>query len=133
MKRVGSVNRTWVLAAVSMILFMGCSKPKDNSAPQPTTPPATPQQQNSLVGTWDWGWGELKAGEEPTYQNKITLNADNSALSEIGGLAGKWERVGNVVTIRWANGATDPVTISADGKRLEGKSLTGSPVRGRKR
>ena len=137
MRTIRSSNLIWMATAMLVALFMGCMKQKDN-APQtsptfPATTPASPQKENALVGTWDWGWGEVKAGTEPTYQNKITLNADHSALSEIGGLAGKWERVGDVITLRWANGATDTVTISADGKRLEGKSITGVPVRGRKR
>jgi hypothetical protein len=135
MKSILRLNRGCYVAIAFAALLVGCSKSME--APLPATNPSTsrnsadvstPPKADSLVGKWDWGWGDVK----DEYQNKITINADGSLLSEIGGLGGKWERSGDTVTFRWANGATDTVTISADGKTLDGRSATDSPVRGRK-
>jgi hypothetical protein len=94
--------------------------------------PSAPPQQDVLLGAWDWGWDAVPEGQEPIYQNNITFNADGT-MSEPGGQTGTWTRDDNTVVISWANGATDTVTISEDGKRLDGLSKTGAPVRGKKR
>jgi hypothetical protein len=132
-----------MLASVIGLMNMaGCGRPattevspiipsspiQDSSPVEPTTPP----QPDPVLGTWDWGWDAVPEGQEPIYQNNITFNADGT-MSEPGGQTGKWERSDSVITISWANGATDTVTISEDGKKLDGQSKTGAPVRGKKR
>jgi hypothetical protein len=126
------------MAGLLAVPLAGCSKSKESSAAgnQQTavqdTNSAKPPKQDSHLGTWDWGWGEVPPGQEPSFQNTITLNADG-AVSEPGGQTGKWERAGNVVAIRWGNGTTDTVTISEDGKKLEGKNNGGMSLRGKKK
>jgi hypothetical protein len=108
-------------------------KLKDITPPAKQEPSAakTPEP-DPLIGTWDWGWGEVEQGKEPIYQNRITFHADGTCVSEIGGIAGKWERSGKQITIRLANNATDVVTMSEDGRKLNGKGIDGTPVRGKK-
>lgn len=121
-------------AVVEAKAEMDAAKADGKGAPPPCQIKSSTNlpQQESLLGTWDWGWGEVDPGQETIYQNSITLHADNS-VSEPGGQTGKWERTGNVVSITWGNGTIDTVTVSEDGTKLNGQSHTGTPVRARKR
>lgn len=90
--------------------------------------------QDPLIGEWEWGWGNIEPDQEPIYQNEITIHADGTCVSRIGGLSGKWERSGNQVVINWANNAKDTVTVSKDGTKLSGRNKEGTmAVRGRKK
>lgn len=90
--------------------------------------------EDPLIGDWDWGWGEIDPGKEPIYQNDVKVYGDGTCLSKAGGLSGTWERSGNQVVINWANNAKDTLTLSQDGRSLEGKNKEGTmPVRGRKK
>jgi hypothetical protein len=137
-----SRSRLCTIAALLSALVGGCSESKDDESAGNQQPlakvmnPITTSTQDSLedplLGTWDWGWDPVPEGQEPTYQNNITFHADGT-MSEPGGQAGKWERSEKEITISWPTGATDIVTISDDGKKLDGVSKTGVPVRGKKR
>ena len=122
-----TVKAQYCLCMIALFLstfLAGCSN-STNEEPKMSEPepiqianPDTDSQQDPILGIWNWGWDGVPEGQEPIYQNNMTFHADDT-MSEPGGQTGKWNRAGKVITISWANGATDTVTMSDDGKNLD--------------
>ena len=71
----------------------------------------------SVVGSWTWAFA--KTGE-PQEHGSVTFNADGT-MSWSGGSHGKWTQSGSTVTLKWEDKSyTDTMTLSKDGKTMEG-------------
>ena len=71
---------------------------------------------SGISGKWKWF-----NGAEVTFYSNGAVDASNGAK-------GNWQYTGQVYVIKWTNGWTDTVTLSTDGRRLNGKNNMGSPV-----
>jgi hypothetical protein len=72
-----------------------------------------------IPGKWKWF-----NGAEVTFYSNGTVDASNGAK-------GSWQctnPAGRVYVIKWTNGWTDTLTLSADGWQLSGKNNMGTPI-----
>lgn len=67
------------------------------------------QPQGGIVGTWDW------------FNGSTVIINSNGTMQSSGGNYGTWMRSGSQYILRWRNGGwVDTLTLSIDGRRLEG-------------
>jgi len=85
------------------------------------------EQFNSIVGTWTWAFAQ---SGEPQENGKITFSADGTMMWNGDNSKGKWEQNGRSITLRWDKGSVDILTLSNDGRTLDGTNKDGWRVKG---
>jgi hypothetical protein len=127
---------TWNM--VSLATLVGCgggTSTKDStSPPNIATLPARaensspPSRAAELVGEWDW----KEAAKEVPVQTIVTLHPNGKA-TETYGDEGTWNLTGGELRIEWRKGLRTEMTLSDDGKSLEGGNNLGMKVKATKR
>jgi len=87
------------------------TKPTDNQA-------AAQEGCGRIVGKWAWRSG---------LRFNVIFRADGSGTAD-NGLSVKWTCSKGRYTISWSNGFTDHMTLSRDGKRLDGTGRLGDSI-----
>jgi hypothetical protein len=85
-----------------------------------TVPAVGEAPRADVLGTWSWFNGKT-----------VTISPDHTLKAD--GDSGTWKAVsadGRTVQLSWASSWVDTLTLSADGKRLEGHNNEGNEVSG---
>jgi hypothetical protein len=112
------MTRMLVVAGIALALcagLVGCvSAPKGEVAPT-----------NPVVGTWNW----FNGGVVTISDNLTMVHVDGTDIQD----TGTWAALpgpGTQVRLTWASGWIDTLTLSPDGRTLEGTNQDGSGVSG---
>lgn len=113
------------------ILKVGSSAPYGASVWTRVAGAAAASRSGSVVGTWSWAFAP--SGDPQPSGQTVTINPDGTMTSS-GGASGTWTQSGNQLTLTWtqgsAAGSIDDLTLSVDGRTLNGQNRHGWRVRG---
>jgi hypothetical protein len=88
---------------------------------------------SGVVGTWRWLFAP--PGSALAEHGTVTFSSDHT-MTWSGGSNGTWAQAGNTVTLTWTSKkpvSVDTMTLSADGRTMNGANNTGWAVRGIRR
>lgn len=93
------------------------NRPKTRSTLRSAPSTDTASSCRGFVGNWLWFSGAI-----------TTINADGTFKGN--SLTGSWTCKGNDVTMIWSHGYNDRLTVSADGRKLNGTNNIGFSISG---